>query len=406
MNYPIEDIRKDFPILSRTINGRPLVYFDNGATTQTPRQVVEAMSQVYYEYNSNIHRGVHTLSNICTEAFEAVRQKMATFINAAEMREVVFTRGTTEAVNLVAQSFGETYLKEGDEIIISGMEHHSNIVPWQMLQKRRGIQLKVIPVLDDGSLDMEVFRELLSPRTRLVAVTHISNVLGTINPVEEIIAQAHKNHAAVLIDGAQAIHHTTVDVQQLDCDFYVFSGHKMYGPTGAGVLYGKKKWLSEMVPWQGGGEMIKNVTFEKSTYNELPYKFEAGTPDYVAIIGLGAAVDYLQHIGLEAIHKHEEALYAYAFQKLSDFGGIDFYGTAANRGSLISFVMKGIHPFDAGTLLDKMGIAVRTGHHCAQPLMDRFGIPGTVRASFGLYNTQPEIDALIDGLAKVRQLFG
>jgi cysteine desulfurase / selenocysteine lyase len=406
MHYPIETIRKDFPILSRLVNGRPLVYFDNGATTQTPRQVVEAMSGVYYEYNSNIHRGVHTLSNICTEAFEAVRQKITSFINAAETREVIFTRGTTESVNLVAHSFGETYLKEGDELIISGMEHHSNIVPWQLLEKRKGIRLKVIPVLDNGMLDMVAYHKLLSPRTRLVAVTHISNVLGTINPIEEIIALAHQSHAAVLIDGAQAIHHTMVDVQQLDCDFYVFSGHKMYGPTGAGVLYGKEKWLAEMEPWQGGGEMIQTVTFEKSTFNELPYKFEAGTPDYVAIIGLGAAVDYLQGIGLEAIHQHEEALFTYAFDQLSAFGGMDFYGTAPHRGSLISFLMQGIHPFDAGTLLDKMGIAVRTGHHCAQPLMDRFGIPGTIRASFGLYNTAQEVDVLMEGLAKVRQLFG
>jgi cysteine desulfurase/selenocysteine lyase len=406
MYYPIEDIRKDFPILSRPVNGRPLVYFDNGATTQTPRQVVEAMSGVYYEYNSNIHRGVHTLSNICTEAFEAVRQKITSFINAAETGEVIFTHGTTEAINLVAHSFGETYLKEGDELIISGMEHHSNIVPWQMLQKRKGLQLKVIPVLDNGTLDMAAYQKLLSPRTRLVAVTHISNVLGTINPIEEIIALAHQSNAAVLIDGAQAIHHTRVDVQQLDCDFYVFSGHKMYGPTGAGVLYGKEKWLAEMEPWQGGGEMIQTVTFEKSTFNELPYKFEAGTPDYVAIIGLGAAVDYLQDLGLDAIHQHEEALFTYAFDQLSTFGGIDFYGTAPHRGSLISFLMQGIHPFDAGTLLDKMGIAVRTGHHCAQPLMDRFGIPGTIRASFGLYNTTQEVDVLMEGLAKVRQLFG
>lgn len=406
MQYPIEVIRKDFPILGRPINGRPLVYFDNGATTQTPRQVVEAMSRVYYEYNSNIHRGVHTLSNICTEAFEGVRHKIAKFIHAAETREVIFTRGTTESINLVAHSFGETYLTEGDEIIISGMEHHSNIVPWQLLQKRKGIQLKVIPVLDNGALDMEAYQQLLSPKTRLVAVTHISNVLGTINPIEEIIALAHQNDAAVLIDGAQAIHHTTVDVQNLDCDFYVFSGHKMYGPTGAGVLYGKEKWLSEMAPWQGGGEMIKSVTFEKSVFNELPYKFEAGTPDYVAIIGLGAAVDYLQNIGLQAIYAHEEALFSYAFDRLAAFGGIDFYGTAPQRGSLISFLMHGIHPFDAGTLLDKMGIAVRTGHHCAQPVMDRFGIPGTIRASFGLYNSAQEVDVMMEGLAKVRQLFG
>ena len=406
MQYPIESIRKDFPILSRSVNGQPLVYFDNGATSQTPQRVVEAMSRVYYEYNSNIHRGVHTLSNTCTEAFEQARNKVAAFINAAENYELVFTRGTTEAINLVANSFGDTFLKQGDEIIISGMEHHSNIVPWQLLQKRKGIELKVIPVLDDGSLDMDAYRQLFSTRTKLVSVTHISNVLGTINPLDEIISLAHSNDVPVLVDGAQAIQHSLVDVQELDCDFYVFSGHKMYGPTGVGILYGKENWLTQMQPWQGGGEMIQTVSFEQTTFNELPYKFEAGTPDYVAAIGLGAAVDYMQDIGMNAIKEYEDFLFEYAFENLSNLGGITFYGTSENRGSLISFLMDGIHPFDAGTLLDKMGIAVRTGHHCAQPVMDRFGIPGTIRVSFGLYNTTQEVDVLIKGLVKIRQLFG
>jgi len=406
MNYPVDSIREDFPILKRMVNNKPLVYFDNGATSQTPIPVIEAMNRVYYEFNSNIHRGVHTLSNLGTEAFEGVRRKVAAFINARHSHEVIFTKGTTESINLVAYSYGEACILEGDEVIISGMEHHSNIVPWHLLQSRKGITLKVIPVLEDGSLDMEAYKQLLSPRTKLVAVTHISNVLGTINPVKEITAEAHKHGVPVLIDGAQAIHHEMVDVQELDCDFYVFSSHKMYGPTGTGVLYGKEKWLDKMPPWQGGGEMIKTVTLETSTFNELPFKFEAGTPDYVGVIGLGAAIDYIEGIGREVIRRYEGDLYAYAFDRLSAVEDIRIYGTAPVRGSLVSFLLGNIHPFDTGMLLDKMGIAVRTGHHCAQPLMDRFAISGTVRASFALYNTREEVDILVAALAKVRQLFG
>jgi cysteine desulfurase/selenocysteine lyase len=406
MNYPVDSIREDFPILKRMVNNKPLVYFDNGATSQTPIPVIEAMNRVYYEFNSNIHRGVHTLSNLGTEAFEGVRRKVAAFINARHSHEVIFTKGTTESINLVAYSYGEACILEGDEVIISGMEHHSNIVPWHLLQSRKGITLKVIPVLEDGSLDMEAYKQLLSPRTKLVAVTHISNVLGTINPVKEITAEAHKHGVPVLIDGAQAIHHEMVDVQELDCDFYVFSSHKMYGPTGTGVLYGKEKWLDKLPPWQGGGEMIKTVTLETSTFNELPFKFEAGTPDYVGVIGLGAAIDYIEGIGREVIRRYEGDLYAYAFDRLSAVEDIRIYGTAPVRGSLVSFLLGNIHPFDTGMLLDKMGIAVRTGHHCAQPLMDRFAIPGTVRASFALYNTREEVDILVAALAKVRQLFG
>lgn len=406
MNYPIDKIRGDFPILSRSVNGRPLVYFDNGATTHTPEPVVKAMDEVYTDYNSNIHRGVHTLSNICTEAFEAAREKVRAFINAGSLQEVIFTRGTTESINLVAYAFGNAFINEGDEVILSGLEHHSNIVPWQLLQSRKGIVLKVIPVMDDGALDMDAFYSLLSERTRLVAVAHISNVLGTINPIQEIITAAHERDIPVLIDGAQAIQHTPVDVQALDCDFYAFSGHKLYGPTGIGVLYGKEKWLNAMPPWQGGGEMIQNVSFEKTTFNELPYKFEAGTPDFVGAIGLGAAIDYISGVALKSIATYEQELFNYAFSRLSDLGNIKFYGTAPERTSLISFLLDGIHPFDAGTLLDKMGIAVRTGHHCAQPLMKRFGIPGTIRASFGMYNTIQEVDALVAALVKVRQLFG
>lgn len=406
MNYPVDSIREDFPILKRMVNNKPLVYFDNGATSQTPIYVIEAMNRVYYEFNSNIHRGVHTLSNLGTEAFEGVRRKVAAFINARHSHEVIFTKGTTESINLVAYSFGEAFIFEGDEVIISAMEHHSNIVPWHLLQMRKGVKLKVIPVLDDGSLDMETYKQLLSPRTKMVAVTHISNVLGTINPVKEIVAIAHKQGVPVLIDGAQAIHHDIVDVQDLNCDFYVFSSHKMYGPTGTGVLYGKETWLDKMPPWQGGGEMIKTVTLEGSTFNELPFKFEAGTPDYVGVIGMGAAIDYLEGIGREVIRRYETDLYKYAFDRLSAVEDIRIYGTAPERCSLISFLLGNIHPFDTGMLLDKMGVAVRTGHHCAQPLMDRFAIPGTVRASFALYNTRQEVDILVAALAKVRQLFG
>ncbi len=405
-NYPAETIRKDFPILSRKINGKPLVYLDNGATTQTPIQVIKAMERVYLEINSNIHRGFHTLSNLCTEAFEEARKKIAAFIGASSEKEIIFTKGTTEAINLVAQSLGDTIINDGDEIIISAMEHHSNIVPWHLLQKKKNIILKVIPIHSDGSLNMDQFYSLLSAKTKLVAITHLSNVLGTINPVEEIIKASHKKNIPVLIDGAQAIQHLNVDVQKLDCDFYAFSGHKIYGPTGIGILYGKEKWLNQMQPYQGGGEMIQSVSYESTTFNDIPYKFEAGTPDYVAAIGLGAAIDYINNIGLDKIRIYETELYNYAFKKLSSLENITFYGKAKNRASLISFLLKDIHPFDAGTLLDKMGIAVRTGHHCAQPLMDLLGIPGTIRASFGLYNTKEEVDILIKGLIKVQQLFG
>lgn len=406
MSYPIDAIRKDFPILSRSVNGRPLVYLDNGATTQTPVQVVEAMNEVYYNYNSNIHRGVHTLSNICTEQFEKSRATVADFINAPHKEEVIFTHGTTDAINIVAQSFVSTFLKDGDEVLVSELEHHSNIVPWQIIQKYKNIKLKVIPILDDGSLDMDAFKTLLTPKVKLVTVAHISNVLGTINPIEEIIKLAHQKDIPVLIDGAQAIQHLKVDVQKLDCDFYVFSGHKIYGPTGIGVLYGKSKWLNAMNPVQGGGEMIKKVSFEKTTYNELPYKFEPGTPNYVGAIGLGAAIDYMKSIGLDEIIAHEEDLFKYAQKQLADVEGMIFYGTAKKHTSLISFLLDGIHPFDAGTLLDKMGIAIRTGHHCAEPLMNRLSVSGTMRASFAMYNTRQEIDLLVEGLLKVKELFG
>lgn len=406
MNYPIDTIRKDFPILEQQVYGKPLVYFDNGATTHKPLQVIKAMEKVAFEYNSNIHRGIHHLSNTCTNAFEKARQTVTSFIGATHPHEVIFTSGTTESINLVAFSFGETFLQKGDEIIISGMEHHSNIVPWQLLQKRKGIVLRIIPVLDNGALDMLAFKSLFNQRTKLVSVTHISNVLGTINPVDEIIETAHKLNVPVLIDGAQAVQHLEVDVTKLDCDFYAFSGHKLYGPTGIGILYGKEKWLQQMEPYQGGGEMIQTVTFEETTFNELPYKFEAGTPNFTAAIGLAAAVEYIQTIGLKQIKTYEDNLYSYAFEKLMGLGNITIYGTAPQRGSLISFLLNGIHPFDAGSLLDKMGIAVRTGHHCAQPLMDRFKIPGTIRASFGMYNTTREVDNLVEGLVKVRQLFG
>ena len=404
MQYPIDKIVKDFPILSREVNGKPLVYLDNAATTQTPTQVVKAMEQVYTSYKSNIHRGVHTLSNLCTAAYEESRQKVKSFINASSEREVIFTKGTTEAINLVAASFGDTFLAKGDEVIISGLEHHSNIVPWQLLRARKGVALKVIPVLDDGTLDMEAFQDLLGPRTKLVAVAHISNVLGTVNPVEEIIDAAHRHQVPVLIDGAQAIQHQKVDVAAMDCDFYAFSGHKLYGPTGIGVLYGKEKWLDAMTPWQGGGEMIKSVSFEKTTFNELPYKFEAGTPDFIGAIGLGAAIDYISNIGLDVIANHEKDLLNHAIARLTEIGNITFYGTAPSRASLVSFIPRGLHPFDVGTLLDKMGIAVRTGHHCAQPLMERFAIPGTIRASFAMYNTTGQVDTLVEGVVKARQL--
>nr|WP_321453441.1 cysteine desulfurase [uncultured Carboxylicivirga sp.] len=406
MSLDIQKIRKDFPILEQTVYGKPLAYFDNAATAHKPLQVINAIDEVYTKYNSNIHRGVHHLSNVCTQAFEDARVKIQHFLNAPNSHEIIFTRGTTEAINLIASSFGETFLKEGDEVIISNLEHHSNIVPWQLLEKRKGIVLKVIPINDEGELLLDAFEELMSEKTKLVSVAHISNVLGTINPIKTIINKAHSRNIPVMIDGAQAIQHVKVDVQELDCDFYVFSGHKIYGPTGIGALYGKEKWLNQMEPYQGGGEMIKNVSFEGTTFNELPFKFEAGTPDYSGAVGLGAAIDYVNELGLENIAAYENELHNYAMEKLAAIPNIRFFGTAKEKASVISFLVGNIHPFDMGTLLDKMGIAIRTGHHCAQPLMQRYNIPGTVRASFAVYNTKEEVDRLIAGVIKVSQLFG
>jgi cysteine desulfurase/selenocysteine lyase len=406
MELDVHKIRKDFPILQEKVHGKPLVYLDNAATTQKPLAVIEAEANVYRTYNSNIHRGVHHLSNVCTVAFEDVRKKVAGLINAASSDEIIFTSGTTESVNLISSGFGETFLQEGDEVILSEMEHHSNIVPWQLLQDRRNIRIKVIPVTDNGDLDLSEFKKLFSSRTRIVAVTHISNVLGTINPVSDIVDIAHAHDAAVMIDGAQAIHHSKVDVQKLDCDFYVFSGHKMYAPTGVGVLYGKRKWLEKMRPYQGGGEMIDKVSFDGTTFNDLPYKFEAGTPNYAGVIGLGAAIDYLQQQNLQTIWDYEYELFEYALNIMKTIPGIRFIGQSENRSSVISFLLGKAHPFDVGTLIDKLGFALRTGHHCAQPLMDRYGIPGTVRASFAFYNTPDEVDRLTDALKRVGNMLG
>ncbi len=401
----ISDARKDFPLLDQMVNGKPLVYLDNAATMQKPHEVIDTVTEVYTKYNSNIHRGTHHLSNVCTEAFEEARIKIQKFINAGYSHEIIFTRGTTESVNLVANTFGDAFLKEGDEVIISELEHHSNIVPWQLLRERKGIELKVIPITEEGELNMEVFHSLLSDRTALVAIAHVSNALGTINPIKEIISAAHAKDIPVLIDGAQAVHHFPVDVTELDCDFYAFSGHKLYGPTGIGVLYGKEKWLNKMPPWQGGGEMIKSVTFEKTTFNELPFKFEAGTPHYAGAIGLGKAIDYLTSYQWDEIINFEKELLDYATEKLLSVDGLKIYGTAKNKSSVISFLVDGIHPYDMGVMLDKMGIAVRTGHHCAQPVMDKFGIPGTVRASFAIYNTKEDIDKLVEGVIKIKSIF-
>ena len=401
MGLNIQEIRKDFPVLSEKVYDKPLVYFDNAATTQKPDSVIEAEAGVYRTMNSNIHRGVHHLSNLCTEAFEDVRRKVADFIHAGSTSEIIFTRGTTESINLLATSFGDTFLQEGDEVVLSQMEHHSNIVPWQLLQERKGIRIRVLPVTDQGELDLTGFEEMLSSRTKLVAVTHISNVMGTINPVRKIIETAHRHDVPVMLDGAQAIHHTRVDVQELDCDFYVFSGHKMYAPTGTGVLYGKQKWLEPMKPYQGGGEMIDKVSFDGTTFNELPYKFEAGTPNYAGIVGLGAAIDYLNKTGLQPIWDYEHELFHYALNTLRNIPGIRLVGEAGEQSSVISFLLGRAHPFDVGTLLDKLGFALRTGHHCAQPLMDRFGISGTVRASFVFYNTFEEVDRLAEGINRI-----
>lgn len=401
----IQKIRKDFPILTRKVNGKPLVYFDNAASSQKPQSVIDATNKYYSFENANIHRGVHTLSQEATSAYEVVREKVRAFINAEKSHEIIFTKGTTDSINVVASSFGKTNIGEGDEVLISAMEHHSNIVPWQMICEEKKAKLKVIPINDDGELMMDEFHKLLSKKTKIVAVTHISNSLGTVNPVKEIIAAAHEKGIPVLIDGAQAIHHTIVDVKELDCDFYVFSAHKIYGPTGVGVLYGKEELLNSIPPYQGGGDMIKTVTFEKTTYNELPHKFEAGTPNIAGGIAFGAAIDYINSIGIETIAAYEHELTQYALEQLKTVPGIKFIGNANERASVISFLLDNIHPYDAGVILDKMGIAVRTGHHCTQPLMDRFGIPGTVRASFAFYNTKEEVDVLVTGLHKVIDMF-
>ena len=398
-------IRKDFPILEEKVYGKPLVYLDNGATSQRPRSVVEKMTEYYLRYNSNVHRGVHFLSNKCTDANEEAREIVREFIHAAFVEEVIFTRGTTESINLVAHSFGEAFIHEGDEILITEMEHHANIVPWQMLCERKKAVLKVVSFKDNGELDMQAFSALLSERVKLVAVTYVSNVLGTINPVRQIIEAAHAFGAYVLIDGAQAVQHIPVDVQALDCDFFVFSGHKIYGPTGVGVLYGKKSLLEALPPWQGGGEMIKEVRFEKTTYNELPFKFEAGTPDFIGIIGLGEAIKYVNSIGLSQIAPYEHGLLQYTMERMREIPNIKLYGEAPEKSSVVSFGIDGIHHFDMGTLLDKMGIAVRTGQLCAEPVMQHYGVTGMVRASIGMYNTREEIDGLCEGVKKVEKLF-
>lgn len=397
----INDIRKDFPILSEKIYKKDLIYFDNGATTQKPRAVVEKIEEGYYHTNANIHRGVHYLSQKATEAHEAAREVVAEFLGTDKKEEIIFTRGTTEAINLIAFSYGEAFCSEGDEIIVSVMEHHSNIVPWQMLCERKKMTLRVIPANEAGELDLAAYKNMLNERTKLVSVTHVSNVLGSINPVKEIIALAHANNTPVLIDGAQAVPHIAVNVKELDADFYVFSGHKIYAPTGIGVLYGKEKWLNAIPPYQGGGEMIATVTFEKTTYNELPFKFEAGTPDYIGSTALAEALKYVSNIGIDNIAAYEHELLMYATEKLREIEGMRIIGNAQNKSSVISFLVNDIHPYDIGMLLDKLGIAVRTGHHCAQPLIDSLGIPGTVRASFAFYNTKEEIDIFVAALKKV-----
>lgn len=404
--YDIQKIREDFPILSRTVYGKPLIYLDNGATTQKPRCVVESITDEYYSVNSNVHRGVHFLSQQATNLHEASRETVRKFINARSTSEIIFTRGTTESINLVALSFTDSQMQEGDEVIVSVMEHHSNIVSWQLQAARKGIKLKVIPMNDQGELLLDEYEKLFSPRTKLVSVAHVSNVLGTINPVKEITAIAHAHQVPVLIDGAQSIPHMKIDVQDIDADFYVFSGHKIYAPTGIGVLYGKENWLDKLPPYQGGGEMIQNVSFEKTTFNELPFKFEAGTPDYIGTTALAKALDYVSAIGMDNIAAHEHELTIYAMQRLKEIPGMRIFGEAKHKGGVISFLVGDIHHFDMGTLLDRLGIAVRTGHHCAEPLMHRLGIEGTVRASLGLYNTKEEIDALVAGIERVRKMFG
>lgn len=403
--YDIYQIRKDFPILSREVYGKPLVYLDNSATTQKPRIVVDAIANEYYSENANVHRGVHFLSQQATELHESARAKIAKFLNASSPSEIVFTRGATEGLNLVASSFGEAFLKEGDEVIISAMEHHSNIVPWQLLEMSKGIKIKVIPITEDGELRVDEYEKLFDERTKLVSVTHVSNVLGTVNPVKELATIAHSHNVPILIDGAQSVPHIKVDVRDMDCDFYAFSGHKIYGPTGIGALYGKAEWLEKLPPYQGGGEMIKNVHFGHTEFEDAPLKFEAGTPDYVGSHSLATAIDYVESLGLDNIAAHEHELLEYATKRLESIPGMRIFGKAKNKSAVISFVVGNIHPLDLGTLLDRLGIAIRTGHHCAQPLVESLGVQSVARASFGLYNTLKEVDALFNGIERVMKMF-
>ena len=403
--YDINKVRADFPILSRTVYDRPLVYLDNGATTQKPLCVLDAMREEYLNANANVHRGVHYLSQRATDLHEAARETVRQFINAPKTEEIIFTRGTTESINLVASSYADAFMHEGDEVIVSAMEHHSNIVPWQLQAAKRGIALRVVPITDSGELDMEAYARLFTPRTRFVSIAHVSNVLGTVNPVRDIVAIAHEHGVPVLIDGAQSTPHFKVDVRDIGCDFFAFSGHKTYGPTGVGVLYGKEEWLDRLPPYQGGGEMIESVSFERTVFERLPFKFEAGTPDYVATHGLAKAIDYISALGMDSIAAHEHELTDYCMSRLSQIGGMRIFGTAPGKDAVVSFLVGDIHHLDMGTLLDRLGIAVRTGHHCAQPLMDRLGIQGTVRASFALYNTKQEIDALAEGIERVSRMF-
>src|SRR5579863_3077847 len=405
-HFDVEKIRSDFPILAERVHGRPLVYLDNAATSQKPNAVIQAITHYYRYENANIHRGVHLLSQRATDAYEAVRVAVGSFVHAGSAGEIVFVRGTTEAINLVAQTYGRQHVSAGDEVLITAMEHHSNIVPWQMLCDEKGARLRVAPINERGELLLGEFEMLLGPRTRMVAVAHVSNALGTINPVKELVRMAHAHGVAVLVDGAQAVPHMQVDVVDLDCDFYAFSAHKMYGPTGIGVLYGKAELLDAMPPYQGGGDMISSVTFEKTTYNKVPHKFEAGTPDIAGVIGLGAAIAYMENIGVDAIGAHEHELLVYGTKKLEATPGVRMIGTAENKAGVLSFVLENIHPHDIGTILDQEGIAVRTGHHCAQPVMDFFCIPATVRASLAFYNTKEEIDALISGIERVKEMLG
>jgi cysteine desulfurase/selenocysteine lyase len=404
-SFDVYAIRRDFPILERKVHGKRLVYLDNAATSQKPQAVIDALTQYYTSQNSNIHRGVHALSELATGIYEAARVKIQHFINAADPSEIIFVRGTTEGINLVAQTYGRAHIGNGDEIVISALEHHSNIVPWQILCEQQGARLRVAPVNDRGELLLDEFEKLLTPKTKLVGIAHVSNALGTIIPLKRVIELAYQRNIPVLVDGAQAAPHLRIDAQALDCDFYVFSGHKVYGPTGIGVLYGKRQLLEGMPPYQGGGDMISSVTFEKTLYNKLPYKFEAGTPDVSGAIGLGAAIDYVNSIGLERIAAHEHDLLVYATQALSAIPGLRLIGTAREKAAVISFVLENVHAHDVGTILDQEGIAVRTGHHCAQPLMQRFGVDATARASFALYNTREEVDALVEGIKKVREVF-